>query len=201
MSDTKSASVHVMLDIETWSTKSNAMVISIGAVKFLKETFEIVDKFYVGIDPKNASLYGSHIDADTVLWWMQPEQAPARKRFLEEPTHDVGTALEGFQMWMTSIPDLTYPEAPDIYWKDSPVWGNGVGFDNVILRNFHDAAGVNAPWLHWDDRCYRTMKNLDGAPARPEWPDDLTKHHPTDDAEYQVRHLKEIVGALGSSWI
>lgn len=188
MSDTKHASVHVMLDIETWSTSSDALVISIGAVKFRTDTFEIVDKFYVGIDPTDGMRYGRKIDPDTVLWWMHSDQAPARERYLAEPTHDVGTALEGFYLWM------------GIEWPNH-VWGNGVAFDNVILRNFYEAAGLDAPWDHWNDRCCRTMKNLNGAPPRPEWPDDLTKHHPTDDAEYQVRHLKLIADNLEGSWI
>ena len=43
--------VHVMIDLETMSTRSNASICSIGAVKFEGST--ILDKFYCTIDLKS----------------------------------------------------------------------------------------------------------------------------------------------------
>lgn len=172
---------HIMLDLETWSTANNAMIVSIGAAKFDPETFVVTDSIYIAIDPGDAQRFGLHIDANTVLWWMDPERDTARKEYFESDKLDLGTALEGFAMWVGS--DAPY------------MWGNGAASDNVILRSAYAAVGVEPPWAHWADRCYRSEKNRTGAPEMPERVG--TYHNPVDDAVNQVVHLKLICDKFG----
>ena len=40
---------HIVVDLETLSTRSNACIVSIGAVRI--ENLEIVDEFFVNVDP------------------------------------------------------------------------------------------------------------------------------------------------------
>lgn len=40
------------------------------------------------------------------------------------------------------------------------MWGNGVDFDNVILRNAYDAVSIEPFWKHWNNRCVRTIVEL-----------------------------------------
>jgi DNA polymerase III epsilon subunit-like protein len=50
---------HVMLDLETYDTATTAVILSIGAVKFTKET--IIDTFYVNVESVLPSHHASMI--------------------------------------------------------------------------------------------------------------------------------------------
>ena len=62
---------HVVLDLETLSTRSNAAIVSIGAVAI--ENLEVVDEFYVNVDPSTCKEAGLHIDPLTVEWWAEQD--------------------------------------------------------------------------------------------------------------------------------
>jgi len=168
-----------MIDLETWGTGPNALITSIGAARFDPNGSGIIDSLELPINPVDAQRYGFDIDADTVLWWMQPDRDAARGQF-QRAGLDLGSALDGFAMW--------FNEAP------GPVWGNGAAFDNVLLRNAYQKAGLECPWPFWNDRCYRTMKSLTSAPPMGERTG--THHEAVDDAVSQALHLQQIVKQL-----
>ena len=183
---------HVMVDLETLATSSNALILSIGAVKFDPTGDEISEKFHVGIDLASLPLnsYGLDIEAATVLWWLDAQRAAGREALEAVPKADIASVLEGFGMWL----DNARGEIP---FKGSPpsvkVWGNGASFDNVILRNAYTKLGMDAPWKFWDDRCYRTFKNL--APSMKT--ERMGAYHSAlDDAVTQASHMQKIVRAL-----
>jgi DNA polymerase III epsilon subunit-like protein len=167
----------VMIDIETLGTGSDAVILSLGAVKF--DRSYILDTFYVAIDPTSCQQYGLTIDASTVLWWMDEERAKARSELLEQPMHDLYTALDGFAQWYGT--------------ESLPTWGNGASFDNVVVRNACAKAGVECPWRFWHDRCYRTMKNLNPA---IEVMREGTHHNAVADALHQAKHLQALWAAI-----
>ena len=143
-------STQVMVDIETWSTRPNALIVSIGAVKFDPEDPDApFDAFHVAIDPSRHVVAETafHIDPETMLWWLHSDRTHARERWMAMVKMDLGTALDGFAMWYGSD-------------KTIPVWGNGATFDNVVLSEAYRAIGQERPWEFRADRCYRTLKNL-----------------------------------------
>jgi len=164
-----------MVDLETMSSKHNAAIISIGAVKFDNRDFSILDSFHVGVTLESCEAYEFDISAKTVLWWMKPELAVARDKFFALEKVDIATALEGFALWFGN--------------ESMPVWGNGATFDNVILRNAYDTVGMEAPWSYKHDRCYRTFRNLSVATKtiKPE-----TEHDALADAIAQVKTMQEV---------
>ena len=177
---------HVMIDLETLSLADNALILSLGAVKFdpnakpIGDKHELIDAFYVAIDPTSCQQFGLHIDAGTVMWWLQQDRADARAALLGTRMHDLPTALEAFGMW---------------YGPDSlPTWGNGAAYDNVVLKNAFKAINQPRPWHYRDDRCYRTVRAL--APGVP-MTDVGTAHVALDDATAQAYHLQDIVQHLG----
>jgi exodeoxyribonuclease VIII len=173
--------MHTMIDLETLGTGPNALIISIGAVKFDPNASEVGEKFHVGIDLHSfpAKAYGFDIDPGTVGWWLDPERSAGRVALEETPKTDILSALDGFSLWLN---------------KDMPIWGNGAAFDNVILRNAYDRVGLVAPWGFYDDRCYRTFKNI--APDAPRAVRFGAHHSALDDAVTQAVHLQEIVKFL-----
>ena len=161
---------NIMLDLETMGTSSNAAIIAIGAVRF---DTAVRDKFYCTIDLSDCVKNGLEMDPDTVMWWMR-QSDDARKQF-ENPDHDLAAALGAFRQWSGT---------------DPIIWGNGADFDNAILANAYRKIEQQPPWNFWNNRCYRTVKNLN-----PEIKIERigTHHNALDDAESQARHLLRIL--------
>lgn len=137
----------IMLDLETMGTGSHAAVVAIGACVFSVEGGIADKQFYQVIDPSTAGLYGK-IDGGTFAWWCT-QSVDARKIFADKsiwkPTVE---ALKSFH-------DFCMEGVSDI--RDIEVWGNGSDFDNVVLGNTYEAAGIKRPWLYSGNRCYRSL--------------------------------------------
>jgi len=167
----------IMLDIETLGTRPGSVITSIGAVKFGQG--QIWSEFYTRIDMQSAVDAGLVIDPSTLLWWLK--QSPAARSELLKPSIPLAQALQKFSEWV---------EDPD-----AEVWGNGVGFDNVLLATAYAYLQVKPPWTHWNDRCYRTLKNLN---PRCEMDREGVHHHALDDARSQAIHLMDILSPLAA---
>lgn len=177
-----SPEAHVMLDLETLSTAYNARILAIGAVMFEPDD-KIYGKFYQAVKAPPAEnglvpctdALGFHISAQTLSWW-ESQSIEARAVFSDPNAVDIQTALTSFSTWI-----LTAGRVEDIR-----LWGNGASFDNVILSTAYQLTGLEQPWKFYNDRCYRTVKNL--------YPDvplvrTGTYHNALDDAETQAEHL------------
>ena len=165
--------IQVMLDLETMGVESNSVICSIGAVKFdvrRGPDDPFIDEFYTTIDAEDCANNGLVFSQTTIDWWKkQPKEVLAQ---LRKDTVPLRTALEKFTSWFGP--------------RSLPVWGCGAGFDNVLLENAYKAIGEVRPWVPWDDRCYRTVKNLIMiTPPKREG----TYHNALDDARYQTKHL------------
>lgn len=164
----------VMIDLETFGTKPGSVIVSIGAVKF--DRSEIYSEFYQVIDPADCQRYGLTLDADTVKWWLTKDEA-ARSAIASkgEPLEQVLCALT---QWMGN---------------DCEVWGNGASFDNALLAAAYKQTGIPLPWKYWNDRCYRTMKDVFPGVKMERTG---THHNALDDARSQARHLIQIFRQL-----
>jgi len=165
----------VMLDLETLGTKPGSVIVAIGAVKF--RDGEILSEYYERIDPRSCVDAGLKVDVGTVMWWMRQDNA-ARLEIAKggEPLKDV---LEAFDNWIVN------PEVE--------VWGNGVGFDNALLSAAYDAVKMDCPWEFYNDRCYRTLKNLYPQVGITR---SGTHHNALDDARDQAIHLMKILDLI-----
>lgn len=172
--------LNVTVDLETFGTGNDAVILSIGAVKHTAT--EIVDRFHVGVDPASCQQLGLKMDAATVLWWMNDDLGAAREALLGLERVDLPSALVGFSQWFGSDP--------------LPIWGNGSTFDNVILRSAYAACHLEYPTRFWNDLCYRTMKTMFPG-LQPER--EGIHHDALDDATYQARHWMAIVQHLGDT--
>lgn len=140
-------SIHAMIDLETLGTGHDASILSIGAVLFNPYGLgETMDRFHVAIDPKSCQAFGLKIDAETVMWWLDPARGAARAKLFEYERVDLASALDGFISW---------------FGHDSrKVWSNGANFDIPIMKHAFAAIGRECPWKFWDERCYRSLKSL-----------------------------------------
>lgn len=171
---------HVMIDLETFSTAPNAVIVQIAAVQFDPFSDQIGSVFNCPVDPQSCSELGLHIDMNTVLWWINQEEA-ARKR-VTSPTRNRESVREALKQFAHWIP------------KEAKVWGNGAAFDLPILESAYRAIKAPTPWKHWHERCYRTFKAL-APPVKMERVG--VYHDALDDAVSQAKHLQTIIKFLG----
>lgn len=175
---------NIMIDLETMGQGPNAAIIAIGAVRFDIEKLEYGSAFYNVIDLSSAVDNGGIIDASTVKWWMTQSEE-ARDLFKQKAVH-INEALINFSHWIELISDQ----------RKVRVWGNGSDFDNVILNSAYQRAQLNTPWKFYNNRCYRTLKNL--------YPDIKlertgTHHNALHDAQNQTVHLLEIFSHIAKT--
>jgi len=186
---------HIMLDLETLSTAYNARILAIGAVKFDTKQARIYSRFYQVVHtPKLDNLAvltftdftdheGFHISKATMEWWAQQGDA-ARDVFNDPNSATMEATLEAFTKWATDDTEIS----------EIRMWGNGASFDNTILSTAYDLCHQERPWKFYNDRCYRTVKNL--------YPEEKlvrtgTHHNALNDAESQADHLLAISAREG----
>jgi len=175
-------SEHCMLDLETLSTRADARIISIGAVLF-NETDGVTQRFYTVVETPDISRLLEissvfHVAPHTLEWWSrQPDEA--RAVFWDPSAVPLHEALVNFAHFIEKHSFI----------ETVKMWGNGASFDNAILAMAYDLMGIERPWKHYNDRCYRTMKkqHSDVKLYRVG-----THHNAVDDAESQAAHLLRI---------
>lgn len=178
---------HVMIDLETWGSGVDAVIIDIGAVVFEMggEVFTPIECFDLGVHPKGqVEHFKRKIDSDTIEWWMNPAQDAARAAWQKKDKVDFVSAMEGFRQWLSQIEG------------EYEVWSNASTFDIMILRNAYGGPGFqeDAPWKFRKENCHRTLKKL--APGiNP--PDSEGQHEALSDALWQAEQAWMICKHLG----
>jgi hypothetical protein len=179
---------HIMLDLETLGNRPGCAILAIGAVHFgpsLPNTSGLGDKFYrVVSTPSCVKHYGLHIDPATERWWAG-QSDEARKVLAEAKASQTGLkqAIVEFCAWLNTIGSK----------RSLHIWGNGAEFDNAILAACFHAVQMEWPIEFWNNRCYRTLKGLPGAPKRPRG---LPSHNALQDATDQAVNAVELMRAL-----
>jgi hypothetical protein len=178
----------IMVDLETMDNKPTAAITAIGAVYMDLDSGELGETFYVKVDLQSSMDLGMTVSAETIQWWLKQNEAA---RFeMTQPGENILYALGLFGdfvggQWVGDVTDAdaSYVQSPN------RVWGNGAAFDNAILENAYAKCNMELPWKFYNDRCYRTVKNL-----YPNVPLARigTHHNALDDAITQAKHLIEI---------
>lgn len=174
---------NLMIDLETFSTKPDAAIASIGAAFFEPQTGTIGQCFYTAVDLKSAQLAGGRIDADTVTWWMK-QSSSARAAITGDAT-DISLAL-------SMLSEFIIDECAA---NQVQVWGNGANFDNVILRTAYERSGIECPWKFFNDRDVRTIVELGravGFDPKKDLPFTGEVHNALDDAIHQAKYVSAI---------
>lgn len=183
--------MHIMLDLETLDTGSRSVVTAIGAVAFDPAGDTLGDKFYVELtdDLATQTRAGRTISGDTVVWWMR--QGQAAQQIFQPKTPEQASVRVTTHDGLFMFEDFIRANGD----RDVQLWGNGADFDNIILGSLYEDLFLHKPWSYSRNRCFRTMKNLPGAPGKTARQG--THHNALDDALTQARHLQEIYAALG----
>lgn len=180
-----------MVDLETLGKVPGCAILSIGVVAFafghVEHGEEIMDSgFYTVVNRQSCFDNFLHSDPETMTWW--DDQSEAARVVLHESMElskstPLPDALDALNAYVTSFGG-----------KDARVWGNGSDFDNAILAAAFHACGKKPAWNFWNNRCYRTLKNLDMRGTKAERVG--TYHNALDDAKTQALHARQIARDL-----
>ncbi|HCE1985935.1 TPA: 3'-5' exoribonuclease [Vibrio parahaemolyticus] len=178
-------STHIMIDLETMGNGSNAAIVSIGAVQFNPETGELGADFEQLVSLNSSAYYGD-MDASTVQWWLQQSEE-ARAIFSKDVAKlPLKMALQELNEWLGQFGEA----------KEICLWGNGAGFDNVILANAYKACRLGPHFSHWNDLDCRTIvkmgRDILGIDPKTTLTREGTHHSALDDAKFQAKYVSEI---------
>jgi len=166
----------IMLDLETLGNKSNAAILSIGAVEFNMETGETGREFYMVVDLESCLDAGLIINASTFYWWMK--QSDEARKGVCEGGFDISSVLGAFNIWMGFCVDKV------------KIWGNGARFDIGILEDAYVATHLKTPWYFRSEMDVRTLVAF--APEiKANYPMMGVEHDPIDNCKHQIGYCHE----------
>ncbi|UMR98437.1 exonuclease [Escherichia coli] len=173
---------HLMIDLETMGTNTNAPIVVIGAVFFDPQTGESGPVFYIVISLVDAMDTGAVPDGRTIEWWLA-QSSEARSAILVDQVK-LKDALLQFREFINEHSDE----------KIIQVWGNGATFDNAILRTSYERLNIPCPWRYRNDRDVRTIVELGKVTGL-----DIgvirfkgVRHNAMDDARHQAKYVSVI---------
>ncbi len=180
---------HIMIDIETKATDSNALIVSISAVVFDMATGELGGEFEIGLNEDQQMAKGAIINPETVKWWS--EQSEEAQEALKRLTPvDIDEALHRFNSWI--MDNFSAP-------SKIKLWGNGATFDNVIVRNLYERHGTKFVIPYYADKDVRTLAYI-GKINPFSYKFEGIKHNGIDDCKHQIKYCtdayQKIHGAL-----
>lgn len=168
---------HVMIDLETLSTRSNAVFWQIGLAEFWPASGAKVRRHSKLVDPKYRDKYPDLFhNCPVTIEWMKNNKT-VNDNF--ELARDMGAGISFALEWVASI-----------IHNDTIVWGNGAAFDIPILENGFNVIGQKVPWRYRNVRDTRTLWMITGD-GRDEvsMPLHSLEHDAGDDAEWQAMRV------------
>lgn len=181
----KKERIDVMVDLETLGTDFNAVVFQVAAAGFDIETGAILSEFSEIADISNLQEEDGVINGGTLKWWLNTDM------YLLADLLDKGESLSArdifkqFHGWLTKL----HEGFENVY-----LWGNGILFDNAIIRYKLENYGLGYPIFYRNDRDVRTIfelaQNKAGESAKEMYDriydEELTAHDAMNDVINQV---------------
>lgn len=169
----------LMLDLETLGTSDNALITTVSAVQFDLESGLVGKQFEMAINWEEQEENGAIIDVGTVNWWLkQDQEALSAMMRLEQQS------LEYFFSKFSEFLNETFGDKLN----DVQLWGNGVTFDNVLIRNLYKRHNEKFPLPYWCDTDVRTLLAICDTNVKKKVEFVGTKHKGIDDCLHQIKY-------------
>lgn len=143
----KGSRIDILVNIETLGKSSNSTIFQISAASFCLFNGVIIDTFDMRADISKLPI---NSEGPTLKWWLNtnPELL---KRLLNSGNLSEFELVKEFYDWLQK--DIEVYE--NVY-----LWGNGILFDNRLLKSHMEAAGLTYPIFYRNDRDMRTILEL-----------------------------------------
>lgn len=177
---------NIMIDIETASTKNNALILSLAAIAFNSSegihTIKAEDFFYQKINLDDPGMEFFDRDLKTLDWWnLQSKEALFEAFRSTDNRFPLIKVLKAFIEFVNKYPD-------------SNLWSQGPDFDFVIIKESMKFCNLNWSWPFWKTRDSRTIISFSGI-QKEELCLGLEKlpfhdHHPLRDCLKQINGVQ-----------
>lgn len=169
-----------MIDLETLDVVPSALILTIGAVAFNRDTGEMDEGVHISVELDQP---GRTISPSTVQWWMKQSKEAQERAFDGERTV-IGGALHALDVYIYGM-----------LAKKGRVWANAPTFDLAILRNAYGSLGSAPAWHYRQERCFRTyMEGFEG-----KMPPNTLAHDALADAIWQARAVMAAAAARNAN--
>lgn len=169
--------IDILTDIETLGREKECPIIQIAALAF--DEYGIVGKFDCKTTLEDERVVSVNIE--TLKWWLStnPKQLSDILTYNPQtPINNIGTSccgncfcteellLKAFSDWVKNL--STYPNQEDVY-----LWGNGILFDNKLLKDSMEKHNIEYPIHYRNNRDLRTLieiaANMTGCESEKEF--------------------------------
>lgn len=144
----------IMVDLETMAVSPDAVIVTIGAVKFNRrdtnDNINNIDKFYSRVNIQSCVDIGLKVDPATVEWWKSQPDSVSTEIYSPDNRHPIKLTLQKFTDWYVKTEPITH------------IWAHGSHFDIPILENAYKACNLIPPWKFWQVRDTRTLYEASG---------------------------------------
>ena len=169
-----------MIDLETLSTNPNAVILTVGGVKFDPTTqMKPYSEMYFRVDVDSQTNMGRDVMQDTVNWWSKQPKQISDEAFSDDNRISLDEMVKSINKFSVGV---------DVFWCQGPL------FDYAILQDIYKQMGHPAPWQYWQIRDSRTLFSL--------VPRDLNEkrqdlHNALEDCRYQAKKVQKVYRQLG----
>lgn len=169
----------VMIDIETFGTNNNALVVQVALAYFDRNTGQVGDSTIINIDVEDSLKYGFKMDEETLDWWS--EQPKEIFESLQVNPFSCVEAAENIYKF------LSY---------DALIWCHAT-FDAPLLANFYKTVKDDKmPYKYRNVRDIRTVVDLAGLDLdKYDWDKEKT-HNALSDVLFQIKYVTDACNML-----
>ena len=172
--------MHVMLDIETLATTPDAVVMSVGVVKFDPHTGTPYNKTLWRPDIDEQTARDRHVSESTLEWWAKQPDHIQEDAFSDEGRIPVVEFMKELNRYCVGM---------------EKIWCQGPQFDMLILENLYIQYGHHFGWQFWQVMDCRTLFQLMPVDPRKAIQQDL--HSADADAYYQAIGVQQCYEHFG----
>ena len=170
--------IHAMIDLETLSTNADAVILTVGGVKFDPHTsMNPYDDLYFRVDVDSQTEMGRHVMQDTLDWWSQQPKEISEEALSEQNRIGLQDMVKAINKWCVGV---------DVFWCQGPL------FDYAILQNIYSQLGHPQPWNYWQIRDSRTLFSL----VPRDTANRQGHHNALQDCVYQAKRVQEVYKQL-----
>ena len=171
--------IHAMIDLETLSTNPDAVILTVGGVKFdPHSSMNPYNDLYFRVDVDSQTNLGRHVMQDTLDWWGKQPSEITEEALGDKDRISLDDMIKQINKFSVGV---------DVFWCQGPL------FDYAILQNIYSQLGHPVPWQYWQIRDSRTLFSL--VPREREKREGL--HNALEDCKFQAKKVQRVYRQLG----
>jgi len=171
--------MHCMIDIETIGITHDAVILSVGMVRFDPFSSDIDKSFYLKPDVDAQLAMGRVVDEDTLNWWAKQKPEITEEAFNGKGRISLKQFVKDFRKAIANC---------------DKIWAKGPTFDTIILENFFKSMHEPCPWSYSNIRDARTLYDFADHTAP-----NIDAHDPVSDCVIQILVVQQVYKKF--SWL